>query len=53
MRKLLGIIEDDTPPQTCYLWLYKGVIKYFRNGKWVVAGGGDATEVEEILNTPV
>lgn len=57
MRKLLGIIEDDTAPSTSYMWLDKGELKYFRNGKWVPLSSGNSGEINEqlntILNTPV
>lgn len=36
MRKFTAIIESSTPPQDINsMWVYKGTIKYFSNGKWV------------------
>ena len=34
MRRLDGIIESALPPHKNVLWLDKGVVKYYRNGKW-------------------
>lgn len=36
MRKFTAIIESSTPPiDTNAIWLYKGVLNYYSNGKWV------------------
>lgn len=35
MRRLDGIIESTLPPNKNTLWLDKGIVKYYRNGKWV------------------
>lgn len=36
MRKFTAIIESSTPPQDINsIWVYKGTMKYFSNGKWI------------------
>lgn len=39
MRRIAGIIESPIAPPTNMIWLYKGELKYFSNGKWVKVGG--------------
>lgn len=34
MKKFVGIVESTVPPPIQYIWLHKGVAKYYTNGKW-------------------
>ena len=34
MRRFTTIMESPTPPPTNSIWVNKGKLKYFRNGKW-------------------
>lgn len=43
MRKLAGIIESPVAPPTNMIWLYKGELRYFSNGQWVLVGNNSVT----------
>ena len=43
MRRLSGIIESPVAPPTNMIWLYKGELRYFSNGQWVLVGNNPVT----------
>lgn len=43
MRRLVGIIESPVAPPTNMVWLYKGELRYFSNGQWVLVGSNPVT----------
>ena len=48
MRRLVGIVESHIAPPTNMVWLHKGELRYFSNGKWVLVGNNPVT-----LDNPV
>lgn len=47
MRHFNGIIESAFPPNTSYMWVANGDLKYFTNGKWQIVGDNQGL-VEEL-----
>lgn len=43
MRRLAGIVESLTTPPSNMIWLYKGELRYFSNGQWVLVGNNPVT----------
>lgn len=43
MRRLVGIVESPVAPPTNMVWLYKGELRYFSNGQWVLVGSNPVT----------
>ena len=43
MRRLSGIIESPVAPLTNMMWLYRGELRYFSNGQWVLVGNNPVT----------
>lgn len=48
MRRLVGIVESHVAPPTNMVWLHKGELRYFSNGKWVLVSNNPVT-----LDNPV
>lgn len=43
MKRLAGIVESPVAPPTNMVWLYRGELRYFNNGKWVLVGSNPVT----------
>lgn len=57
MRRLVGIVESHIAPPTNMIWLYKGELRYFSNGQWVLVGNSPVTLDNQVegasVNAPV
>lgn len=52
MRKFRDIIESPFPVPTNSLWINRGVLKGFINGKWVTIGGNTSISWDDIDDKP-
>lgn len=54
MRRFATIMESPTPPPTNSIWVNKGKLKYFRNGKWSEFQSSiDLSDYAKIVDIPI